>query len=130
MVRRRSTVAFGTNKFPLDDVTRGIRVLFYISATGSDTDPAARRLHVLPHPATWEGVFVSYRPAVRGKHPNPEIRPPSAVATDTSWANFYEVEGIKEIRAPILLSRLRGAGNKATVETPPRGPGIVVEIPA
>ena len=127
MIKRGSVVAFGTNKFPLDDVPPRTRVLFYISATGSETDPDARRLHVPPHQVTFEGVFVTYTSAKRDKHPNPEIRPPSAFSTDDAWANFYEVERIREIERPVFLRHLRWAGNKSKVEMPPRGPGIVFE---
>jgi hypothetical protein len=61
-----------------------------------------------------------------GKHPNPEVRPPTT-ETDTYWAVFWEVGGLVRLAKSdiVILSQLTTIGPKKPISMPPRGPMLV-----
>jgi hypothetical protein len=117
-------VAFGTNKWDflvkVDEMRKGkpIPVLIYPS---HEDDPAKLGFIV-----EWFGWYVGFTQAIRGVHPNPAHRPPSAM-TDGPWAAFWHAQGLRQLPPEKRLAigavpSIKGGWRK---NKPPRGPELV-----
>src|SRR5206468_12772531 len=65
---------------------------------GEDVDVYICASHVAGYDSviTWKGRYVGYTESVGGRHPDPDLRPPSTLK-DTAWLLFLEVRDLIEI---------------------------------
>lgn len=123
---REGRVAFGTNKedwFDLDGKPEeGWPVLIYASCQEFG-DP---KKFFRPACASFAATLVGWTQANnQGKHPNPEVRPPSTV-DDTAWFGFWQVSDLHKPSAPIRFADLRRSGlKKFAFGFEPHGPIVV-----
>jgi hypothetical protein len=120
-------VAFGTDCYDvlqrLDEIRCGKN-----GKGGEDVEVYVYASHVEGHDnvVTWKGRYVGYVESVGGRHPNPELRPPSTV-TDTPWMLFWEVEDLTAIGDERKIGALYGHKNSAPYGNSfrPHGPTII-----
>ena len=123
---REGRVAFGTNKedwFDLDGKPEeGWPVLIYASRPELG-DP---HKYFKPACASFAGIYVRWTPAnSQGRHPNPEIRPNSAM-DDTAWFGFWEVADLRRLPTPVRFANLRRSNSKKfALDFWPHGPMVV-----
>lgn len=121
-------VAFGSDAWELFDRLRqegadkGLPVLIYASATGSQSRSSPFALHKVVCSAMLDGFEEGHG----GRHKRPHLRTKTALATDSSFVLFWEVVALKRLEPPINLNSLRplqakGKTGKVLTEAP-RGP--------
>jgi hypothetical protein len=98
-------VAFGTCNESVKDFTIGLDVFIYVTPS-RDADPS--RSLVRPGFVTWQGTLGAIVPAERsgrrnGKHPDPNVRPPSAEDTDTAFLMFWEVLNLHKLEGQAAI---------------------------
>jgi len=121
-------VAFGTECFDvlneLDRIRGGKN-----GKGGEDIDVYIYASHVGGHDnvVTWKARYTGYVEGVGGRHPNPNLRPPSTV-TDTGASLFWEVDDLSEIDAGgKYIGKLQGHNKPKPYgkSFPPRHPIII-----
>lgn len=123
-------VAFGSMDFEVfgevEKLRSGKAIEVFIYASHAKGDQP------LNPEATWWGLFTGYVPSRRGRYPGKSIHRPKSTATDTStWAVFWEVQELEQLKKPVPIGSLRGKNKKANygVRFIPEGP-VVIEYPA
>ncbi len=66
----------------------------------------------------FRGVLADVVPAVRGRHPDPALRPASALETDTVWALFWEVSDLERISPPLALAKFATRSGQPWMRVP------------
>jgi hypothetical protein len=122
-------VAFGSMAFEvLAEVEklrgdRAVEVLIYASH--------AKGEQPLNPEATWRGLYVGYVGSRRGRYPGKAIYRPKATASDSlTWAVFWEIQELEQLKTPIPIGNLTGKGKKAKYQPRfiPEGP-VTIEYP-
>ncbi len=122
-------VAFGSMEFELfsdlEKLRDGKAIEVFIYASDAKGDQP------LNPQVSWHGLYVGYVQSRRGRYPGQSIYRPKSTATDSpSWAVFWEVQALEQLKQPILIGSLRGK-NKKTYYPPrfiPAGP-VLIEYP-
>lgn len=123
-------VAFGTMDFEVlgevEKLRNGKTVDVLIYATDAKGDQP------LNPEVTWRGVYVGYVASRRGRYPGKAMYRPKSTATDPpTWAVFWEVQELEQMKTPIPIGNLRGKNKKTNLQARfiPDGP-VVIEYPA
>jgi hypothetical protein len=107
----RGRVAFGSDSFDLFDRLRRTGAVgtlpVYVVASRTGSEPGTgyapaldvSKVHVR---GTLAAITDCDR---RGRHPDPTIRPGSALATDGGWALFWELVDVEELKPPLVLAQ-------------------------
>ncbi len=100
-------VAFASSQTAVPSLPIGVPVFIFPTDT-PDASADDRRL-LTSGRASWSGTLGAIVNAVErgrrsGKHPNPEVRPPTAEATDKPVRFFWEVLGLQRMSSGRLLS--------------------------
>ncbi|HEY9615457.1 MAG TPA: hypothetical protein V6C64_01360 [Microcoleaceae cyanobacterium] len=123
-------VAFGSMEFELlgeAEKLRGgkaIEVFIYASH--------AKGEQPLNPEVTWRGLYVGYVGSRRGRYPGKSIYRPQSTATDApTWAVFWEVQELEQLKQPIPIGNLRAKGKKTNYQARfiPEGP-VLIEYPS
>ncbi|MBD3883960.1 hypothetical protein IFO70_19590 [Phormidium tenue FACHB-886] len=81
---------------------------------------------------TWRGLYIGYVGSRRGRYPGKSIYRPQSTASDTpTWAVFWEVQELEQLKSPIAIGSLRGRNKKTNYQARfiPEGP-VLIEPPA
>lgn len=81
---------------------------------------------------TWRGVYVGYVASRRGRYPGKSIyRPQSTLSDPPTWAVFWEVQELEQLKKPIPIGSLCGKNKKTNYPARfiPEGP-VLIEYPA
>lgn len=122
-------VAFGSMDFEvLGEVEKlrggqAIEVLIYASGAKGDQP--------LNPEVNWRGLYVGYVGSRRGRYPGKAIYRPKSTATDSpTWAVFWEVQELEQLKTPIPIGSLRGKNKKTNYQARfiPEGP-VLIEYP-
>lgn len=122
-------VAFGSMDFEVLGeveklrVGKAIDVFIYASHAKGDQP--------LNPEVTWRGVYVGYVASRRGRYPGKSIYRPQSTATDApTWAVFWEVQALEQLKQPIPIGSLRGKNKKTNYPARfiPEGP-VLIEHP-
>lgn len=122
-------VAFGSMDFELFgevEKLRGgkaIEVIIYASN--------AKGEQPLNPEATWRGVYVGYVGSRRGRYPGQSIcRPKSTAADPPTWAVFWEVQELEQLKKPVPIGHLRAKNKKTNYQARfiPEEP-VLIEYP-
>lgn len=122
-------VAFGSMDFEIFAEVEKLRagkaveVLIYASEAKGDQP--------LNPEVTWRGLYVGYVGSRRGRYPGKSIFRPKSTATDSpTWAVFWEVQELEQLKTPIPIGKLRGKNKKTNYQPRfiPEGP-VVIEYP-
>jgi hypothetical protein len=54
----------------------------------------------------------------RGRHPDPAIRPQSALATDGRWALFWELDMVERLKPPLALAQFSTRSGQPWLRVP------------
>jgi hypothetical protein len=122
-------VAFGSMEFELFSQVeklrdgKAIEVFIYASHAKGDQplNPEVR----------WHGLYIGYVGSRRGHYPSQSMYRPQSAATDRpTWAIFWEVQELEQLKKPILIGSLRGKSKKANYQARfiPEGP-VLIEYP-
>jgi hypothetical protein len=126
---REGRVAFGSNALDFfskyDAKLTGLEVFIFPSLTGSPKPQFFRSGHARLH-----GTFVKWlRADKRGRHPEENLRPQSALTGDTAWTLFWEVSDLAVLDTPAVLADMRyereGKPGKKVTSSPER-PMLVI----
>ncbi|MDX2099945.1 MAG: hypothetical protein SFW36_19395, partial [Leptolyngbyaceae cyanobacterium bins.59] len=122
-------VAFGSMDFELfgeAEKLRGgkaIEVLIYASHAQGEQP--------LNPEVTWRGLYAGYVASRRGRYPGKSIcRPKSTVSDTPTWAVFWEMQELEQLKTPIPIGKLRGKNKKTNYQARflPEGP-VLIEYP-
>jgi len=96
-VKKMTHVAFGTDCFDVFQTLDNLRGGTH-GEGGEDVDVYIYASEGEAHDniVTWKARYVGYVQSIDGRHPEPELRPPSTV-TDTAWMLFWNVKDLTEI---------------------------------
>ncbi|GAB4381648.1 MAG: hypothetical protein Kow00121_40670 [Elainellaceae cyanobacterium] len=81
---------------------------------------------------TWRGLYVSYVASRRGRYPGKSMYRPQATAADPpTWAVFWEVQELEQLKKSVPIGGLRGKNKKTNYPARfiPEGP-VLIEYPA
>ncbi len=119
----RGRVAFGSDSFDLFDRLRRsgaigtLPVYVDASRTGSEKAGGGQRLDV--GRVHLRGVLAAVTNGDRrGRHPDPTIRPDSALATDGRWALFWELDQVEELKPPLALALFAARSGQPWLRVP------------
>lgn len=123
----RERVAFGSSYAGIASLPLSVPV--FICASHPEGAPREALRLLCAGYATWGGTFDAVVRAVDGgrrggKHERPELRPPSAEATDGPFQHFWEVTGLQPLATRRALADFRASGYAGEM---PRWP-IVAEL--
>lgn len=98
---------------------------------GSSTDLQGPHPLHRPGYVTAVGIYQGTTEAKNYRHPDPSLRPKSAVEGDTRWAMFWQVSNLRSLavqdQIPLKNLKLPGSGRLASHSgKSPRGPLVVV----
>jgi hypothetical protein len=120
----QGSVAFGSDSFDLfTRLERGgfvgsLPVYVVASRTGHDArgdSPAPFQLNKVHLKGRLSGIVQADR---RGQHPNPALRPRSAIEGDRGWAMFWELSDVEVLEPPLALSRFATRSGQAWARIP------------
>jgi hypothetical protein len=116
-------VAFGSNSFELldrlsKDGSIGVLHVYIVASKTGFRSTDELQAEFLIGKVQLRGTLTAVTPAKQDRHPNPEIRPASALANDRSWGMFWEVSGLTRIDPPLPLSKFSTQTGKAWMKTP------------
>ncbi|WP_242541882.1 hypothetical protein [Leptolyngbya sp. Cla-17] len=80
---------------------------------------------------TWRGLYIGYVGSRRGRYPGKLICRPQSTATDPpTWAVFWEVQELEQLKQPIPIGGLRGKNKKTNYQARfiPESP-VLIEYP-
>lgn len=126
----RPKIALGSMAFELfgevEKLRNGRMVEVFIHASHVQGDQP------LNPEVTWRGLYVGYVGSRRGRYPGQPIHRPKSTATDSpTWAVFWELQELEQLKKPIPIGKLRGKNKKANFQARflPEEP-VLIEHPA
>jgi hypothetical protein len=109
-------VAFGSMDFEVFGEVeklrsgKAIEVLIYASHAKGDQP--------LNPEVTWRGLYTGYVASRRGRYPGKSIYRPKSTATDSpTWAVFWEVQELEQLKTPIPIGSLRAKSKKTNYQS-------------
>lgn len=122
-------VAFGSMEFEVfaevEKLRNGKAVEVVIYASDAKGDQP------LNPEVTWRGLYVGYVGSRRGRYPGKSIFRPQATANDSpTWAVFWEVQELEQLKTPLPIGKLRAKNKKTNYQARfiPEGP-VLIEYP-
>lgn len=120
----RGRVAFGSNAWDVLSRLTGQETEVWIVATASDA-PAAGVPGWTIGKIVLRGVLAGVTRSVRGRHPDPAIRPAAALTPDEfRYDQFWEVAELQRLDPPLSPIGLRTRQNAALARIP-QGPILI-----
>ncbi|MBW4518566.1 MAG: hypothetical protein KME16_02375 [Scytolyngbya sp. HA4215-MV1] len=122
-------IAFGSMDFELfGEVeklrdSQAIEVFIYASHAKGDQP--------LNPEVTWRGLYVGYVGSRRGRYPGKAMYRPKSTVTDApTWAVFWEIQELEQLKTPIPIGSLRGKNKKTNFQARfiPEGP-VLIDYP-
>jgi hypothetical protein len=122
-------VAFGSMDFEVfaevEKLRDGKAIEMFIYASHAQGDQP------LNPAVTWRGLYIGYVGSRRGRYPGKSIFRPQSTAKDSpTWAVFWEVEELGQLKSPIPIGSLRGKNKKTNYQPRfiPESP-VLIEYP-
>ncbi|MBW4565393.1 MAG: hypothetical protein KME32_30780 [Mojavia pulchra JT2-VF2] len=119
-------VAFGSMAFEVfrkaDELRGGKAVEVLIYASHSDGD---QPLH---SEVSWQGLYIGHVNSRNGRYPGKaKFRPPATATDKPTWAIFWELQELKQLKTPIAIASLKALGKKSnyTSRFIPEEPSII-----
>lgn len=119
-------IAFGSMDFELfgevEKLRDGKAIEVFIYASHSKAEqPLNPDVH-------WRGLYVSNVGSRRGRYPGKAIFRPKSTMTDSStFAVFWEIQALEQLKTPIPIGTLQGKGKKVNYQPRfiPQGPVLI-----
>lgn len=122
-------VAFGSMDFEvfaeIEKLRNGKAIEVFIYASDAQGDQP------LNPEVTWRAAYVGYVGSRRGRYPGKAIFRPQSTAMDSpTWAVFWEIEELAQLKPAIPIGNLRGKNKKANYQPRfiPESP-VLIEYP-
>ncbi|MCC6305490.1 MAG: hypothetical protein IT545_09870 [Rhodobacteraceae bacterium] len=96
---RAGRVAFGSNAWEFWRRQAPGQAVVWIVASATDF-PAGGVPGIDPGKVVFRGGLLALVAAVRGRHPDPGLRP-ATTASDLAWAMFFELDGLERLARPL-----------------------------